>query len=575
MKKVLGIFLGTVISAAAFTGCYKDLGAYDYKDINSLNITTDMSEADPAVFVTPDSIIVKPSDVLTVKLKVDQSLGNAENFDYQWLVTQYAQAGSNPNQYVLGTSAVLSKKISLSPNLYNLIVRVTDKSTGVSFYKRFALNVTGKWGSEGWLVLQEFADGSDVSIIASRDGSTHGAIYENVYSITNLQKLPLGAYSINVVNHQDATKAQKISIFHPNGGVEVRSYDFMDSVKAENWYAQKPGLVHMESNGNFTSSGTGYEYVINNGQISARQVGLTTIGTQPFYFNPPFVGSFTLSPFVISSYSSDNYVTLYDKVHRCFLLMTLNDGKVRRTSLVTEDDIPNKHFVDYSVTGDDANKTKAKAALDPATGSGYDMNNMKDNLIAADNAQVMTSSATPYWNCVFRNDANSNTYVVQFPRQYVGGYVNTATTGRYNLVDAVGKCPDINSATLFAVPTFLTVPGGKFYYASNNKIYTCSLKTPQNASTAVAQISYPEGTVIKAMKVFKSGYKPANLIASVPDGKVLVVATDETASGGGNNVYFYSLVSTGTTAGDINQKIDSYSGFGKITDIAFKKAIGQ
>ena len=55
------------------------------------------------------------------------------------------------------------------------------------------------------------------------------------------------------------------------------------------------------------------------------------------------------------------------------------------------------------------------------------------------------------------------------------------------------------------------------------------------------------------------------------ESKVLVVATDETASGGGHKVYFFNLSATG----DINNTpANVYTGFDKIIDIAFKKGLG-
>ena len=69
------------------------------------------------------------------------------------------------------------------------------------------------------------------------------------------------------------------------------------------------------------------------------------------------------------------------------------------------------------------------------------------------------------------------------------------------------------------------------------------------------------------MKVFKSGYT----IAPTTDGKVLVVATDETANGKGHNVYFFNLTATG---GITSTPPQVYTGFDKIVDITFKKALG-
>ena len=87
------------------------------------------------------------------------------------------------------------------------------------------------------------------------------------------------------------------------------------------------------------------------------------------------------------------------------------------------------------------------------------------------------------------------------------------------------------------------------------------------ASTAQIGYSFPAGTVIRSMKVFKSGY----VTAPVTESKVLVVATDETASGGGHKVYFLNI----SAAGDINATPAAvYTGFDKIVDISFKKGLG-
>ena len=118
---------------------------------------------------------------------------------------------------------------------------------------------------------------------------------------------------------------------------------------------------------------------------------------------------------------------------------------------------------------------------------------------------------------------------------------------------------------MFACPTFLTMPG-KFYYVNGNTIRTCSVANLA-ASTSAIGYTFPTGTIVKTMKVFKSGY------TAVPstESKVLVVATDETASGGGHKVYFFNITATG----DINTTpANVYTGFDKIIDIAFKKGLG-
>ena len=116
---------------------------------------------------------------------------------------------------------------------------------------------------------------------------------------------------------------------------------------------------------------------------------------------------------------------------------------------------------------------------------------------------------------------------------------------------------------------------GVFYYVHGtnaNSIYVCNpgyTGTMPATTTSHLGYSFPAGTVIKAMKVFKSGYSAGT--APSTEGRVLVVATDETANGNGNNVYFFNLTNTGEIN---NTPAQVYTGFDKIVDIAFKKGLG-
>jgi hypothetical protein len=294
-------------------------------------------------------------------------------------------------------------------------------------------------------------------------------------------------------------------------------------------------------------NGGQYEYQLNNNQLYYRRVNAASIQTQTIKFGAPVLGTWTLSPFVLNNSGSEQYFTLYDQANKCFLLYNGETGILTPTN---RPDVANSHFVPYAGTA---------AALHPTTGSGFDLNNIGRNLVYAENAQPV-SSATAY-NCFFRNNAGDSTWVYQFAAGLA--YNNNFTTGRYFLSNT--NVPGINAATMFACPTYLTAPG-KFYYVNNNNIYICTVANLAT-STATMGYSFPAGTVIKSMKVFKSGYATA----PVTESKVLVVATDETASGGGHKVYFLNLSATGT----INSTPAAvYTGFDKITDIVFKKGLG-
>lgn len=548
MKKTLQYVILPLLMVFAFYACKKDLGNYDYDPANVITITTDIANVDPMVVVTNDSIVVKQNDSLKVNILLSQTKPS-NDLSFEWMIIQGIGSNQNPPQYIVGNAQQLRAKIILQPNLYKLVVRVTDKTTGVSFYKFYQLNVdTPPWGGEGWVVLQDQPanNGCDISVITTRDGAAPGTVYSNVYSQgNNGNKLPAGTSRVNVINYLATLRIQKVSFFYPNGGLQVRSTDFADSSLHTSWFMVEPPTYNLQLNGQ--TNGGQYEYQINNNQIYYRRVNASSIQTPPVKFGAPVLGTWTLSPFVLNNSGAEWYYTLYDQLNKCFLLYNTETNTLVPTNRA---DVANSHFVPYAGTA---------AALHPTTGSGFDLNNIGRNLVYAENAQPVSSSTA--YNCFFRNNAGDSTWLYQLTAALA--YNNNFTTGRYLLTSA--NVPGINNATMFACPTFLTAPG-KFYYVNNNNIYVC---TVGNLATSTATIGYnfPAGTTIKSMKVFKSGY------TSVPtsESKVLVVATDETSSGGGHKVYFLNLSATGT----INSTPAAvYSGFDKITDIAFKKGLG-
>jgi hypothetical protein len=355
----------------------------------------------------------------------------------------------------------------------------------------------------------------------------------------------MGTYKVNVMNYATALRTQKVSFFYPNGGAQVRSTDFADSSLHTSWFLVPPSTINFQLNGQI--NGGQYEYLINDNQIYYRRVNAQTIQAPPIKFGAPVLGTWTLSPFVINNSGSEQYYTLYDQANKCFLLYNMETGTLTPTN---RPDIANSHFVPYA---------GGAAALNPTTGSGFDLNNIGHNLIYTENSRPFSTSTA--YNCYFRNTAGDSTWLYQFNAALA--YSNNFTTGRYFLSNT--NVPGINTATMFACPTFLTAPG-KFYYVNANNIYVCTVANLA-ASTATIGYTFPAGTIVKAMKVFKSGY----VTAPATESKVLVVATDETASGGGHKVYFFNLLATGTIA---TPAADVYSGFDKITDIVFKKGLG-
>jgi hypothetical protein len=300
--------------------------------------------------------------------------------------------------------------------------------------------------------------------------------------------------------------------------------------------------------------------LINNNQFSYQKVNALSLKTPPILFGVPVLGSWTISPYIMQFGLIDSYLAMYDTAHGCFFMVNTGSNNVMVPALA---DLPNAHYAPYPAA--------SAANLLPA-GQGFDLNNIGKSLIYADNMQPLnpSQSGALLWDCFFRSKTQDSSFVIQLP-VYLA-MTNNISTGRYYLNPAL--CPGINTATMFAVPTYLPAPG-VFYYANKNNIYTCALSSTQGASTASIGYGFPAGTIIRAMKIFKSEYSGPTTGPKTPlpltEGKVLVVATDETAGGKSNNVYFFNLNASGQI---ISPYADVYTGFDKIVDIRFKKSIG-
>lgn len=564
MKKIFRFGSVILILLCILCSCSKDLGNYDYDEANVISITTDTTNVDRTVVVTNDSIVVKQNDSLKVAILLSQTKPT-DDLAFEWIVTQATASTGNPSQHVVGSEKQLRMKISLSINIYKLTVKVTDRTTGVSFYKSYTLNVdTPPWGGEGWLILQEQSGqgGADISLITSRDGVLRGTVYSNLYFGANGKKLPAGTNKLAVLNYGTLLRIQKLAFYYPNGGLQVRSTDYTDSANHTNWFMAPPSSINVQGNSVATIAGQ-YEVLINNGTLYSQRVNTFTIRTPPILFGAPMLGSWpSVSPYAIFN-GTGQFCTFYDRVNKCFFHFDMMNNTLLPSS---QADLANQHWPAYS----------GAAAQLGVTGRGFDLNNIGRDLIYADNAQMSDGAVTnPSYYCIFRNTAGDSTFMYQFASGSTGIF-NRIETGRYFLKDGAANVPGINTASIFAVPAFSTAGvSNVFYYTSAgspDKIYVCKPSytgTMPATTTSHLGYSFPAGAIIKTMKVFKAGYAAANVPST--ESRVLVVATDETANGNGHKVYFLNL----TAMGEINPTAAQvYTGFDKIVDIAFKKGLG-
>ncbi len=282
-----------LLAGLALTGCYKDKGNYDLHEINKISMKSDAK----------DTINVLQFDTAKMSPLIIQTQPIPESrLIYKWSAYLYTAPLGGSSAQTLSTQKNLNVAIGLKPDKYTLLYTVTDTETGVSYFKKFFMEVSSKL-SEGWLVINEKADKSrDIDLL-----NANGTIVRDIYRTANAEHLPEGAFSIKVL----ATffnSSQNIIILSEKDAVRVNYASFLKIQNAKDWFVSKPEPIRPE-NYLYNTFGSA-TFMVTNGSFYGGQVDLR--------FGAPLGGDHKISRFVYSPGSNDTGI-LYDTKNQKFL----------------------------------------------------------------------------------------------------------------------------------------------------------------------------------------------------------------------------------------------------------------
>ena len=155
ISKGHAIFLVITAMALMVLSCKKDLGNYNYKDINELSF---------ANLDTINGYSVDLGDILNITPAITATTdGNLTgNYIYAW---KLLRSGMNLEEKILSTEKNLHLLITLQPGTYSFSYNVRDSNTGVTWMTRMPLNVTTPF-YEGWLVLNKINNTSRLDFLS-------------------------------------------------------------------------------------------------------------------------------------------------------------------------------------------------------------------------------------------------------------------------------------------------------------------------------------------------------------------------------------------------------------------------
>lgn len=149
MKKagIILIFLSVMFSVS---GCFRDLGNYDYTPVNEAVIGEDGFGQAYDVRRGMDSLRISP------EIRFTKDADASGNYSYEWVaVGQHFYRGQ---RFVIGCERNLECKVELQAEEYILYFKVTDLETDLVFSREVALNVRST-NTLGWLLGGENENG--------------------------------------------------------------------------------------------------------------------------------------------------------------------------------------------------------------------------------------------------------------------------------------------------------------------------------------------------------------------------------------------------------------------------------
>ena len=304
-KMILYILLLPWIGVA----CMEDKGTYDYREVNEITIDTLRNQTKEVY------------DTLTMEPKVNCTLPT-KALEYCWY--RYTNEGLKVD--TLSTEEKLSYKVSLRVGNYQIFLKVTDVSSGLSAKTTFNLRVVGKF-STGLMILGE------------EDGETAMSFINNAGNVTHLygpgNSSDLGRHPVLIA---DASSIQisyvtdmLVLCNDERGGVTLRNEDFSKAADYSDLFYVRPGSINPQAyykGVDMMAYGTMADFIISGGKLHARLLAASEMQNKQVGFNPPVNGDYDLSPWAIVT--GKDYL-FYDNKNESFLVLKGNMMSINKS----------------------------------------------------------------------------------------------------------------------------------------------------------------------------------------------------------------------------------------------------
>lgn len=318
--------LAIIAALALCHGCYRDLGNYDYVELDKVVIDTAGTGtlASYAVY-RYDTLRISPNVLYNDEL-VNPDNPQFANLDFTWSIFQATVGGTVYSRDTLSKSVHLEAPVTRPSGSWIVHLSVKNTDTGVETYFRTAVQVD-ETVSDGWLVLYETEDGNtDVGLIVDdyvKNGAQKERVFTGLFAGTNGR--PLKGRPTAVCHSAACIGSGEILIGSENELLAVDKISFEPTFPFESLFWEAPGKQAPTA---IISNVFRKELVINDNHIHTSNF-MTSGITRTNYFGEASFGSHgRLAPWAAQFAANCFDAVVYDQEAGRFLQLPYGDVTV-------------------------------------------------------------------------------------------------------------------------------------------------------------------------------------------------------------------------------------------------------
>lgn len=524
-KGMLLTMICTGLAAIFSAGCRKDIGNYDYRPVDSLAIA---NIAD----VYRYSVGIKASITPDLKFLAGTSL-DENDYTFEW----DSYAGSTAIKKIIHNGKNLDVVLPLAIGSYKLYYVVTQKSTGISWQKKFSLEVYGAFQPGGWIVLNDVSGKARLDYYQeNRDNwNTFPVIYRDFTSLIkdvntgNALELDGKPISLTAFDNKDAI----------NNSLNYRLY--INTDKETKWINLTAGFIWDKLRNSFaneTVSGepafvskiypgvSGGAYAYKDHQLYLYHYLYSLYGT-PINRITGTTGTFPVSEFIAAPFNTFMHAVFFDTQGKRFL---------------------RSHY------------SSSSATVLNVSGQGLNLAAVDKDLVWMGSTRVFNGQVA-----AILKDNNNQFYLARIAFPYPTATSTAITMSVISYENITNRLTGIAVADKF----MLDQQYGYLFYVSGNKLYQYDM------DNKVVKVAKDYGS--RKISLLKGNtltfFAPSNipsLLARLgcPGFGIIVGSNDEQNPNTSGTVDFYQAPAL---MGNLTFYTNSFTGLGKVVDVQYSE----